>query len=165
MANDRNNRLEAAAKAVGGQKLSLREASERYSIPKSTIYDHISGSRRCGAGRPTVLTELEEKSIVRSCQELAEIGFGVDRFLVGKVIHDYLIAQARETPFKDGVPGRKWWTGFLHRWPSLSERKPQHFPANRAQASTPDVMDHYFQNLKVKNFGVHKLGIYIFTNK
>ena len=42
-----------------------------------------------GAGRPTDLIK-EEKSIVRSCEELAQ--------LVGRVVRDYL---------QDGVPG-KW---------------------------------------------------------
>ena len=76
-------------------------------------------------------------------------GFGVDRIIVGRVVRDYLKSQAKENPFKDGVPGKKWWRGFLNRWPSLSERKPQHFPTSRAEASTPEVMDIYFHNLQV----------------
>lgn len=145
------SRLESVArakKAIASEGLSLRKAAERYGLPKSTLYDQVCG-RKCGAGRPTVLTYEEEKSVARSCQELARLGFGLDRFLVGKVIRNYLINQGRETPFKDGVPGQKWWTGFLRRWPSMSERKPQHFPTNRANASTPEVMDQFFTNLKV----------------
>ena len=37
----------------------------------------------------------------------------------------------------------------MRRWPSLSERKPQHFLSNRAQSSTPEVMDNYFQKVQV----------------
>ena len=102
-------------------------------MPKSTLYDHVAGGiKRCGAGRLTVLTEEEEKSVVRISQELAQSGFGLDRFLVGKVIRDYLTSQGHESPFRDGLPGQKWWAGFLRRWPSLSKRKPQYFPSNRA---------------------------------
>ena len=147
---NRNKRLQAAVDAVVSGQLTLRLAAERFNIPKSTIRDHSSGDlTRSGAGRPTLLTELEEKSIVRSCQYLAEIGFGIDRGLVEVVIYKYLKSEGRESPFKDGMPGKKWWQGFLCRWPSLSERKPQHFPSNRATASSPDVMDHYFEILKV----------------
>ena len=81
---NRQERLGAAIDALENKELSLREAAERYDIPKSTLHDHVSGGHtRCGAGRPPVLNALEEKSIVRSCQELAQLGFGVDRSLVG----------------------------------------------------------------------------------
>ena len=93
------SRIDAAKEAMQSQGLILRKASS--------------------------VKWYEEKSIARSCQELASIGFGLDRWLVGRVIHDYLLVQERETPFKDGIPGQKWWTGFVRRWPSLSERKPQ----------------------------------------
>lgn len=146
MAINRLDSIQAARKAMESEGLSLRKAAERYGLPKSTLYDQVVGGRRCGAGRPTVLTNEEEKSVVRTCQELAQLGFGLNRFLVGKVIRDYLLDQGRESPFKDGVPGQKWWAGFFCRWPSLSERKPQHFPTNRANAS---VMNQYFANLKV----------------
>ena len=33
-----------------------------------------------------VLTELEEKAVVRCCQELAQIGFGLDYYLEGKLL-------------------------------------------------------------------------------
>lgn len=151
MAINKVDSIEAARKAMKCEGLSFRKAAERYGLPKSTLYDQLAVGRRCNAGRPTVLTEEEEKSVVRSCQELAQLGFGLDRFLVGRVVRDYLLSQERETPFKDGLPGQKWWTGFLRRWPSLAERKPQHFPTSRAEASTPAVMDQYFINLKVND--------------
>lgn len=111
----------------------------------------VSRGMHCGAGRPPILTAEEEKAIVQSCQELAQLGFGVDRFLVGKVVHDFLLSQKRETPFRDGMPGTKWWQGFLQRWPTLRERNPQHFPANRASVSSPKVMDEYLKKLEVRN--------------
>ncbi len=132
----------AAKAAVETKQLSQRVAEERVDVPKSTIHDHVFGKfTKAGADRPPILTAEEEKSIVRSCQELAESSFGVDRMMVGRVVRDYLQEQMRDSPFKDGVPGKKWWQGFLRRWPTLSERKPQHFPTNRAQASIPEVMD------------------------
>ena len=111
----RLDRIKAATKAIHTEGLSIRRAAERYGLPSSTVFDHVGGGRRCGAGRPTVLTHEEEKVIVRTCQELAQFGFGLDRFIVGKVIRDYLLANGRESPFKDGVPGQKWWTGFFSK--------------------------------------------------
>lgn len=159
----REDRIQAAKAVVDAGEISMRRAAMRYDIPKSTLHDHISGHKtKCRAGRPTILSELEEKVIVRSCQELAQLRFGVDRHTVGAVVHNYLSTQGRETPFKDGTPGIKWWRGFLRRWPSLSERKPQHFPSNRAEASTPEAMDSFFQHLivnKINNHIIHKKKI------
>ena len=147
---ERRERVAAAQKAIKTNQLSLRVAGERYGLPKSTVHRHVSNEDiKVGAGRPTVLSEGEERTIVRSCQLLAQSGFGIDRIIVGRVVRDYLKSQERENPFKDGVPGKKWWRGFLTRWPSLSERKPQHFPTSRAEVSTPEVMDNYFHNLQV----------------
>lgn len=141
--------VEAAVKLVGEGK-SYRVTGDRFDIAKSTLHDQATGKcSRVGAGRPTVLSSEEEKAIVRSCQELAHNGFPLDRMMVGTVVSAYLEEQGRQNPFKDGVPGRKWWQGFLRRWPSLSERKPQHLQTARAQSSTSEVMDKYFQNVKV----------------
>ena len=147
--SNKESRLQAAIDAIASTSLSIREAAERYDIPKSTLYDHVSGKKRCGVGRPTVFTVDEEKAIVRSCQVLAEAGFSLNRFIVGNVIHNYISSRGLKTPFKDGVPGKKWWKGFLSRWPALVERTPQHFPVQRALAATSDVIDKFFENLKV----------------
>ena len=40
------------------------------------------------------------------------------------------------------VPGRLWWEGFLSRWPTLVQRKPQHLLAQCAGGS------HLFERLK-----------------
>ena len=105
-------RVAAARKAVESGHLNLRVAGEWFNVPKSTVHRHISAqSAKVGAGRPTVLTAEEEKSIVRSCQELAQLGHGVDRTTVGRVIHNYLQSHRRDNPFKDTcrIPGKKWW--------------------------------------------------------
>ena len=56
--------IQAAKLAMQSEKLSLRRAAERYDVPKSTLHRHRQTDVRCGAGRPTVLTEEEEKVIV-----------------------------------------------------------------------------------------------------
>ena len=58
--------------------------------------------------------EEEERGVVHSWQLLAQSGFGVDRIIVGRVVRDYLKSQGRETTFKDGVLGKKWWREFLN---------------------------------------------------
>ena len=60
-------------------------------------------AQRVGAGRPTVLTPQKV---------FQQLGYGLNQEMVGEVISSYLVKQKRQTPFKDGVPGRDWWRGF-----------------------------------------------------
>ena len=55
-----------------------------------------------------MLSEEEERGIVRSCQLLAQSGFGVDRIIVGRVVRDYLKSQGpfqRWSPWEEVVVG------------------------------------------------------------
>ena len=105
----------------------------------------IGKSGKVGAGRPTVLTPAEEKEIVVTCQVLQELGYGLTREIVTDVIHHFLKDQGRLSPFKDSSPGPDWWQAFMGRWPSLSERKPQHLSAKRASAANPDTLKSWFE--------------------
>ena len=123
-------------------ELSLRAAAVTYHIPKSTLSDHLRGtsSKRYGGGS-TVLSMEEEREIVLTCQVLADMGFPLTRGYV---------SQNRCLFGPSGVPGRSWWEGFMARWPSLAERKPQHLARQRAQCSTSEVVDAFF--IRLTNF-------------
>ena len=105
--------------------MKVREAARIYGVPKSTLHDHVSGKHTAiGAGSPTVLAQKYEQEIVLTCQVLAEMGFGLTKQLVERVVMEYIEENGIETPFHDGIPGKDWWSGFKKRWPSLTERKP-----------------------------------------
>ena len=143
--------LKAAVEAVNRGEVKLCQASRKYGIPLTTLGDHAKrGLTRIGAGSPTILTENEEKEIVVSVQVLQEIGFGLTKELVGVVVRDYLKDQEfRPNPFKEGVPGRDWWSRFLKRWSSeLSVRKPQHLPTHRVVSATVAVLDSWFLHVR-----------------
>ena len=117
-------------------KSSIRSTAHKYGIPVTTLHNHLrKTSTTVGAGRPTVLTSEEEREIVYCCQVLQEVGFGLTRAGVSRVVHDYVTDIGRHHPFYEGVPGKHWWSGFLARWPSLVQWKPQHLPKQRALAS------------------------------
>ena len=40
-----------------------------------------------------------------------------------------------------------WWNGFL-RWPELNERKPHHLTLKRAEATSKDVIDEWFEKVE-----------------
>ena len=103
---------------------------------------------KVGAGRSTTLTPAEEKEIVYSCQVLQELGYGLTRAFVTEVVEHYLKQQDKQSIFNNGCPGPDWWEGFLGRWPSLIERKPQHLSSKRASAANPDTIGAWFTKVK-----------------
>ncbi len=82
------------------------------------------------------------------CQVLQELGFGLTRGIVTKIICDFLSASARPSPFSGSLPGADWWMGFLQRWPALSERKPQHLSTGRASCANPQTVGSWFERVK-----------------
>ena len=149
-----NEQLEAAMKDVKSKQLSASAAARKYGIPPSTLHDHLSGksTKRYG-GPPTILTAKEEKEIERVCQVMHELGFPLTKDFVSVALREYLDATCRAEKFKDGIPGYDWWWGFLKRHPKLAERKPEHFPRNRAEASRPEVNNdnklHVYRNSNI----------------
>ena len=57
--------------------MSIRCASEKYSIPRSTLHDHVSGKVKFGAkpGREPYLNINEEEELVSFLVECAKIGY------------------------------------------------------------------------------------------
>lgn len=75
---------------------------------------------------------------------VCEWGFGLGRREVESVIEDYLRVTKRRNPFKGGVPGEGWWSGFMRRHPEITKRKPQQLQMVRVRSSTKDVITHWF---------------------
>ena len=72
------------------------------------------------------------------------------REIVSGIVADYLKESGRAASFKHGIPGPDWWSGFMRRWPSLRERKPQHLSAARAACANQTTVDSWF--VKVREF-------------
>ena len=94
----------AVAEMQSGEATSMRAVARKYAIPVTTLHDHHKQkSKKIGAGGPTVLTASEEHEIVLVCIALGDMGFGLTRELISKVIQDYIHDKGIKTPFKDGV--------------------------------------------------------------
>ena len=73
------------------------------------------------SGGPTALALKDEQEIVLTCQVLAEMGFGLTRQVVERVVRDYIQENGITTPFPDSVPGTDWWHCFKKQWPCLTD--------------------------------------------
>ena len=129
-------------------KVSLRSVAKKYRIPPTTLHDHVQKTvSEHRPGKPTILTEDEEREIVYCCQVLQELGFGLTKENVTSVVCSYLTNAGRSNPFTNGRPGRDWWGRFLKRWPNLKQRKPQNLPKQQALAGNPHTIMEYFNKV------------------
>ena len=100
-----DEQLKAAMAAVSSKQLRPEAAARKFSIPASTLRDHLSGkSKRRYGGRGTILTPDEEKEIERVCQVMQELGFPLTKEFVSVALRDYLAETGRHKKLKDGMP-------------------------------------------------------------
>ena len=70
--------MERALKAVIAEGFSVRQASEEFNVPRSTLGDRVSGRVIPGAnsGPERYLTTAEEMELVQFLSRAAPIGYG-----------------------------------------------------------------------------------------
>lgn len=137
--------MAAAVNEVKNGFLSLLKASKKYNVPKSTLHDHVTDRVKEGAvnGKTPVLTADEEKQLLKSATERAEMGVGFSKrnFLRAAGA----LARKRGVSFKNGAPSEKWWTLFKKRnGGEVSLRQPEATATIRHQMMTRQRTDKYF---------------------
>ena len=122
-------------------KPSLRWSAEKFGIAYSTLRGRLKGRQERGKGhqRRQVLSEYEEKSIVRWCERLDEWGDPA-RLAVVKGMAEALVARR----VKDRALGKNWMTRFLRRHPGLAVKLGTRLDRQRALASDPVLLKDYF---------------------
>jgi transposase-like protein len=111
--------MRLAIKEVKKGNESMRKIGEKYNIPASSIRDWISGKTSSKKKGPrTVLSQEEENDIVNWCLQTQQTSHGITFYMLRKKVAD--VCQGRETPFKDGVPGKRWLEWFKKRHPCVS---------------------------------------------
>ncbi|XP_055602152.1 uncharacterized protein LOC129750957 isoform X2 [Uranotaenia lowii] len=112
---------------IKAKTLSKRQAAKTYGIPRATLQFRL-GSKFKGdprKGKPTVLSNEEEAKIVHHIQQMERKGFPITKPGLLMRIKSFIKENKRETPFRNGIPGRKWYESFMKRHPELSERIPE----------------------------------------
>ena len=100
---------------------SLRDASVKYSLPKSTIWDRASGKIAFGAisGPHKYLTDTEEEQLVKFLLGAAKIGFPRSKKQVLSTVRASL-AKKRACSIEDVQVSPGWWGSFKKRRPMLT---------------------------------------------
>lgn len=136
--------LHRACDSVHGG-MSIRRAAEEYNIPKSTLFDYISGRVEFGAksGAKPYLTEAEEEELVSFLNGMSSIGYS-------RTIKNVLqLVQAVVTEKGLNVTvTSSWWQSFKSRHPELSLRSPETLSHARLAGSSVTVLESYFDLLE-----------------
>lgn len=120
--------------------MTIYQASKQYHIPETTLRDKRDGKyTNDKPGLQPVLTLSEETNIVDWIHYLGRAGFPVTKEQLLDVVAKLVKNLSRTNPFKDGVPGRYWFEGFLKRHPTVSKRVAQNLPTTRNQLTEENI--------------------------
>ena len=127
--------LDAVAKGT-----SVRKAAEEHGIPKSTLWDHVSGRVISGAhsGPSCYLSTEEEAELERFLLGAASIGYPRSRLEVMAIVGNKL-----GKPVTSG-----WWESFCRRHPRITLHAGAPLSKARAIASDPCYIMEYFDVLE-----------------
>ena len=124
---------------------SLRKASIMYDVPRSTLYDRVSGRVAMDSrpGRRPYLTIEEEEELVSFLLKCAKIGYAHTRKEVLS-----LVRRIVESKGFDHVITDSWWRRFCERHPQLTLRAAMPLSQARAMATDENVINQYFDTLE-----------------
>lgn len=101
---------------VKEKKISLRKAAAHYGIPKDTINRRAKGIIPKKIGGQTLLTNLEEKTLVEGIVKASEWGFPFTKYELQLLCKGYFDQQGRViSRLKNNMPGYDWASSFLKR--------------------------------------------------
>ncbi|KAK9702258.1 RNase H-like domain found in reverse transcriptase [Popillia japonica] len=132
--------LENALNDIRNGNITLHRASQTYGIPKTTLFNRLTGKRGVKSqslGRPLALGRDIEEQLAVGLKTLERWGFGLSRSEILHMIAEYVTQNNSKTPFKNNIPGEDWFLQFKKRY-NLSIKKPQGIEyAQKLKRNTP----------------------------
>ena len=135
--------------------LSIRKASEKYEIPRSTLSDKMLMKVPLNVERPGPsgnLSKEQEEILVNYLITMAKIGYGVPRKdvpIIVKEILDKGEAAGHIIPenkkFKNNMPSLQWVYNFFRRHSEISARVPENLGFLRARITETAIREWFAQ--------------------
>ena len=138
----------SAAVAAVKNGMSVRKASINFSVPKSTLFDRISGKIEMESlwDRPSQLSAEDETELIEIAKSRAEKGIGFSKKSFLKFVG--VFADEKGIPFMTGSPSDMWWRRVKGRHTDFSLRSPEATAVNRHSAMNKENITRYFSDLK-----------------
>lgn len=141
--------LQIALTDIRRNKLSVRQAEEKYGISKSTLNRKINNKHLQKYGRPPVFSATEEAHISKCLSLAAKWGYPLTKRDLKEVIKKTLDGKGvTEKRFINNKPGKKWLKAFLARQQDLLKTRLSHNIKRARAGITPEVITEYFNELK-----------------
>ena len=138
---------------------SVRGASIKFNLPRTTLEDRVKGRRMhgCKPGPQTALSKSKEDSLVSYLVFMAQRGFPLTHTMVKAFVWAVAKRNGNDKRFNGELgPSEHWWTNFKKRHPGLSLRKPDSLQRDRAEAYNETIGTEYF-NLFVKTLDENQI--------
>ena len=126
---------------------SIYKAAKMTGVPRQTLNDRFTGRVNDPVvfGGHTLLSEEEERKIVEHVSTMARFGYGYSRSQLIYLATDMAAFTKKRDASKS--LSEKWLFNFLHRWPQLRVTKASSLSKTRATTTTPQVIQHYYEEL------------------
>ena len=148
--------LKKAQDEVLAGRMTANFASKHFSVPKTTLLSRLKNSssrnvRAIKVGRPTALSNDDEKYIVLAIQYCSDLGWPIGKEQVLDMVEQYVRNQKLHTPFKNNRPGEDWYLSFRKRYKAeISLRKPETVTSARAKGLSQETVNKFFDLLEAK---------------
>lgn len=152
-------RLEEAVLAVKDGQMSVRAAAEHFEVPKSTLHNRVSGAHGNVHGRPTELSEDEEKYMVEMVKQCGDWGFPFTQMDLQMFVKHYLDKKGANTRFIDNLPTHMFVARFVQRHSEINLRKTNLIKRSRASVSVADITE-FFVHFEQTAAGIPPENIY-----
>lgn len=150
MTPQKRQRVRRALYDVSANKSSIRQAAEENELPYSFLQRRVSGkvSQFSINGPPTVFSEVEELAMANWLSEMSQRGMGLKMCEFLDFVQSVVKKEKRQTPFKNGRPGKKWYYSFLKRNSNIiSSRVETSLELKRSQL-TKDKLDPWYTRFR-----------------
>lgn len=140
--------LQLALGDVRQGRRSIREASQNYNIPKSTISDKLRNTHSRKQSGQTAISAEDERFLSEGIQKFDEWGFSLTRSDIRNLVKNYLDRKGiRIAKLRDNMPGEDSFYRFLERNNRLTKRLAQNIKRVRAAVNRETIVE-YFSNLR-----------------
>lgn len=133
--------------------MSKKLASKTYNVPRGTIQSRLRKPCKNLPGPDPILSNEEEGVLVQWVVDCCRKGFPKRKSDLQLSVASFLKKTGRDNPFKDDIPGKKWYDLFMRRHPELSERTAEAVTSASANVSEKDIKGWF-----------HKIELYLKEN-
>lgn len=119
----------------------ISEAAKKFNVPRITLYNKVTGKSpiECSMGPRTILSKEEEYILEIWIKEMLDKHIPVTKEDLMDSVKRIIVDKNQETPFKDNRPGKKWYSSFLKRHPTIAERVAQNLCTARDNVTQEDI--------------------------